>query len=506
MSEPVAERPNVIVVFTDQQRWDTTGVHGNPLDLTPTFDRVARTGTHATQAFTPQPVCAPARAALQTGQYPTTTGCFRNGIPLPESAPTLAHHFADAGYATGYIGKWHLADTEPVPAEQRGGYQSWLGANILEFTSDATRVVMFDDDNEPVLLPGYRSDALFDAAIRFAADHADPAGGHADPAGGHADPAGGHADPAGDADPAAARRPFYLFCSLIEPHHQNETDSYPAPVGYEERYQGRWLPPDLATLAEAADSTVHRHIGGYYGQVRRVDEGFGRLLEALESIGILENTIVVYTSDHGCHFKTRNSEYKRSCHDGSVRVPLALRGPGFDGGRRIEHPVSTIDLPPTLLEAAGLEVPEQMQGHSLLPLLGTGARTGANRPKDVLIQVSESEVGRALRTSRWKYYVTAPDADPWSSPSSPRYVEAELYDLRHDPYELDNLIDQPSHRALAGELKERLLQRIVDAGEERPVIEAREVPPARFGQRRVDPQVWHSPWRPTRFGHQPPRP
>lgn len=484
MSGSVAERPNVIVVFTDQQRWDTTGAGGNPLDLTPTFDRVARAGTHAVQAFTPQPVCAPARAALQTGQYPTTTGCFRNGIPLPEDSRTLAHHFADAGYATGYIGKWHLADTEPVPPEQRGGYQSWLGANILEFTSDAARVVMFDEDDEPVLLPGYRSDALFDAAIRFAADHADPAGD------------------------SAKQQPFYLFCSLIEPHHQNETDSYPAPAGYEERYQGRWLPPDLATLAGTEDSTVHRHIGGYYGQVRRVDEGFGRLLEALESMDLLENTIVVYTSDHGCHFKTRNSEYKRSCHDGSVRVPLALHGPGFDGGRQIEQPVSTIDLPPTLLDAAGIEVPEQMQGHSLLPLLrsderGEADQSEAARPEDVFIQVSESEVGRAIRTSRWKYYVTAPDADPWQSPSSSRYVEAELYDLRHDPYELDNLIDQPSHRELAGGLRERLRQRMVDAGEERPVIEARNAPSAGPGQRRVDPHVWHSHWRPTRFGHQP---
>src|SRR5690606_4923137 len=114
---PPATRPNVIVVFTDQQRWDTTGVGGNPLDLTPTFDRMARHGTHATQAITPQPVCAPARAALQTGQYPTTTGCFRNGVRLPEDRRTLAHYFADAGYATGYIGKWHLADDEPVPPD-----------------------------------------------------------------------------------------------------------------------------------------------------------------------------------------------------------------------------------------------------------------------------------------------------------------------------------------------------------------------------------------------------
>ncbi len=94
------DRPNVVVFFTDQQRWDSVGLHGNPLDLTPNFDSMARTGTHAVQAITPQPVCAPARAALQTGRYPTAIGCFRNGIPLPAGEPTLAHRFAAAGYET----------------------------------------------------------------------------------------------------------------------------------------------------------------------------------------------------------------------------------------------------------------------------------------------------------------------------------------------------------------------------------------------------------------------
>jgi len=97
--------PNVIVFLTDQQRWDTTGMHGNPLDLTPTFDRLARRGTHVQTAVTPQPVCGPARSCLQTGLYATTTGCFRNGIPLPAEARTLAQHFAAAVYATAYIGK-----------------------------------------------------------------------------------------------------------------------------------------------------------------------------------------------------------------------------------------------------------------------------------------------------------------------------------------------------------------------------------------------------------------
>ena len=461
--------PNVIVFFSDQQRWDTTGVHGNPLDLTPNFDRMAAAGTFAAQAVTPQPVCAPARAALQTGRYATATGVYRNGIPLPADARTLARCFAEAGYATGYIGKWHLAETDPAPVAQRGGYDHWLASNLLEFTSDEYRTVVFDERGEPVALPGYRSDALVDAAIRFAADHHD--------------------------------RPFFLFLSFIEPHHQNERDNYPAPDGYAQRYQGRWIPPDLAALAGQPGATVHQHLGGYFGQVRRLDEGLGRLRDALRSLDLTDRTVLAYTSDHGCHFRTRNDEYKRSCHDASVRVPLALCGPGFDGGGRIEAPVSTLDLPPTLLDAAGLPVPDEMHGRSLLPLLRGGCDEW---PEEAFIQVSESEVGRAIRTSRWKYYAVARDADPWNDAGADRYVEEALYDLDADPYELTNLAGLPSHAELAGELRERLIRRMVAAGEPAPVIEPAEPrggPPPQ-GQRRVDPRVRSWDVRPVRFGHQ----
>ncbi|MEU7740762.1 sulfatase-like hydrolase/transferase [Nonomuraea sp. NPDC049158] len=449
-------RPNVIVVFTDQQRWDTVG------PFTPNLDRMARHGTQATVALTPQPVCAPARAALQTGRYPTTTGVYRNGRPLPAEERTLAHHFGAAGYATGYIGKWHLAATEPVPEELRGGYGSWLAANALEHTSDAYRTIVYDEANDPVFLPGYRSDALVDAAVRFVADHHD--------------------------------EPFFLFLSFLEPHHQNEVDNYPAPDGYEERYQGRWTPPDLTALG----GTAARHLGGYLGQVKRLDEGLGRLLDALRSMDLLEDTIVAYTSDHGNHFKTRNGEYKRSCHDASLRVPLAVRGPGFDGGGAISRPVSVIDLPPTLLDAAGLPVPENMQGRSFLPLL-SDAR--APWPDEVFFQVSESEVGRGIRTSRWKYYVVAEDADPVASPASAHYREQALYDLDSDPHELVNLAGHRSHLEVAAGLRARLLRRIVAAGEAEPVIEPAVEVEAR-DQALTDPAVRLRGPEPVRFGHQ----
>jgi len=445
-------RPNVIVFFTDQQRWDTCGVHGNPLGLTPNYDRLAAAGTHARLAFTCQPVCGPARSCLQTGLYATKIGCHRNGLPLPAGARTLAHHFKAGGYHTGYIGKWHLAagPRGPVAPAARGGYDYWLAANALEMTSDAYDCRVFDGDEREIRLPGYRVDALTDAAIRHVADR------------------------------ARAPEPFFLFLSFLEPHHQNHRDDYPAPAGYAAHYDGRWTPTDLAALRGNAP----QHLGGYYGMVKRLDEALGRLLDTLQSLGRLDDTIIVFTSDHGCHFKTRNDEYKRSLHDASIRVPLAFHGGPFTGGGQLGQLTSLIDLPPTLLDAAGLPVPPEMQGRSLLPLL-RGGRDPA-WPGEVFVQISEAELGRAIRTQRWKYGVAARDVDPVAQPWAETFHEAYLYDLLADPAELTNLAGCESHRAVADQLRERLLARMAAAGERLPAIVP--APPRASDQRRVAPE------------------
>ncbi|MGG1516350.1 sulfatase-like hydrolase/transferase [Paenibacillus oryzisoli] len=428
------KKANVIVFFTDQQRFDTTGVHGNPLGLTPNFDRMAMEGTHVFNSFTCQPVCGPARSSLQTGKYATATGCYVNGIPLRQDEKTLAHYFREAGYHTGYIGKWHLAGEEPVPETQRGGYQEWLGANVLEYASDAYDTVLYNGENEPVKLPGYRVDAQTDAAIRFIDRHQE--------------------------------EPFFLFLSYLEPHHQNHSDNYPAPRGYEARYSGSaFVPGDLAALG----GTAHAHLGGYYGMVKRLDEALGRLFDCLISLGLEEDTIVMFTSDHGCHFKTRNSEYKRSCHDSSIRVPTAFTGGCFKSGGRLQELVSLVDLPPTLLDAAGISVPRAMQGRSLLPLL-RGEREGW--PEEVFVQISESQIGRAIRTHRWKYSVSASSGDSNREAGSEVYAEEFLYDLQADPHELNNLIGMASFQAVADELRERLIRRMEEAGEVPPSIQA----------------------------------
>lgn len=450
MPRAAGDRPNVIVFFTDQQRWDSMGLHGNPLDITPNLDRMATRGTHCANAFTPQPVCGPARSCLQTGLYATQTGCFTNGHShLGREWRTFADSFNDAGYRTGYIGKWHLGGPNdgrgPVSPEYRGGWQDWLASDTLEFTSDAYQTRMFDGDGKPHDFPGYRVDAVADCMIRYI--------------------------------DARQGEPFCMMASFIEPHFQNHVDDYPPPDGYRERYTGRWIPADLAALG----GSTHQHLGGYWGMCKRLDEALGRVLDALRSLHLDRNTIVVFTSDHGCHFKTRNGEYKRSCHESSMRIPMAWSGPGFFGGGHIEQLVSLIDVPPTLLDAAGLEVPGAMMGRSILPL--TRGDT-AGWPEEVFAQISEAQVGRAVRTARWKYGVDAPDADSRKDAGSPRYVEQYLYDLQSDPHELDNRVHLESHREVCEVMRERLIRCMTAAGEAAPQID----PPANMrpgGQKKV---------------------
>ncbi len=293
--------PNVLIVFTDQQRWDTVGAYGCPLDLTPNLDATAETSTIFEQAISSQPVCAPTRACLQTGQYGTTHGVWHNGL-VPNAETTLAERFAEAGYDTGYIGKWHLAGTgtTPVPEDRRLGYEDfWRAADVLEHTSHPYEGLVYDEDNEPVEFDGYRVDALTDMAIEFIRqDRNDP---------------------------------FFCTISYPEPHHQNDMEAFIAPDGYAWRHRDPWVPPDLQGNTGSGD--WYSELPDYYGMVERIDECYGRLLDVLNDEGQLEQTIVLFVSDHGCHFRTRNDEYKRSCHESSVRVPAVIRGPGFEGGQ-----------------------------------------------------------------------------------------------------------------------------------------------------------------------------
>ncbi|MBN1557191.1 MAG: sulfatase-like hydrolase/transferase [Lentisphaerae bacterium] len=436
--------PNILFLFSDQQRADTCGCYGQPLDITPNLDRLAAEGVRFENAFTCQPVCGPARACLQTGKYATEVGCHTNNRRLPPEERTLAHILGDTGYDTGYIGKWHLASsgpkggpddfkTRPVPPERRGGYRYWLASDVLEFTSHAYDGHMFDGNgNKREFPPGrYRVDAQTDWVIEYLEAH-------------------------------NAARPFFLFVSYIEPHQQNDHNHFEGPHGSRERYR-RFVPPgDLVD----ADGDWRKEYPDYLGCIHSLDQNVGRICDTLERLGLADNTLVVYTSDHGSHFRTRNTEYKRSCHDASIRVPLIARGPGFRGGHMPRELVSLIDLPPTLVAAAGLEPPAAMRGRALQPL---AAGSGTDWPEEVFVQISESHCGRAVRTHKWKYSVSAPDT-PGSAASSPRYVEDHLYDLEADPHERNNLVRDPVYAAVRAGLAETLKRRMAEAGEPVPDI------------------------------------
>ena len=418
------QKPNVIVFFTDQQRYDTVGVNGNPCGFTPNFDRMAMEGTHVPLAFTPQPVCGPARAVLQTGKYASVTGNMRNGIPVGEGHKGMAEYFNEAGYQTAYIGKWHLSAAKKhldiVEQEDRLGYQWWLGANIIEAVTQPYDTTLYDTENQPVHLPGYRSDAITDAAIRYIDAHKE--------------------------------NPFFLFVSYLEPHHQNQFDAFVGPETGQEPTQ-YYIPPDLASLG----GTSWQHLSGYYAMVKRLDEGLGRMMDALKSLNLVENTIILFTCDHGCHFKTRNTTYKRSCHESSIRIPMAFTGGPFTGGGRLQELVSLLDIPPTLLDACGIPIPEDMQGRSILPLLHGGEE---EEKREIFAQVTGEEVSRCIRTRRWKYAVQALNINPKKEFASEVYAEQFLFDLKYDPYELNNLIHSKAHDVVAKTLREKLKKKI----------------------------------------------
>ncbi|MBV8709181.1 MAG: sulfatase-like hydrolase/transferase [Acidobacteriaceae bacterium] len=437
-----ATKPNIVLIISDQFRADNLGCMGtNPMNLTPNLDTMARRGTLFRSACVNQPVCAPARATMFTSQYPEKHGVWKNEIALDPKAATVASILRNEGYTANYIGKWHLApdgskSPGAVPIEYRGGFRDfWEASNALEFTSHGYEGEMFDGDGKPIRFSDqYRVDFLTDRAVRFLKEKRTAA-------------------------------PFFLTISYLETHHQNDLDTYQPPRKYADKYRNPFVPQDLRPLPGSWPS----QLADYYGCVKGIDDAVGTLLAALKEQGIFDNTIVVFTSDHGCHFKTRNTEYKRSPHESSIHIPLIIAGPGFNRALQISELVSQIDLAPTLLEGAGVMIPASMQGRSVLPLLDRRITEWRN---EVYIGMREFVTGRVLRTPQWTYAVAAPKGPGWKPVErSDRYVEYMLYDLYADPFQHTNLAGRAETREVAQMLRERLLQRIVEAGDPQPEIE-----------------------------------
>jgi arylsulfatase A-like enzyme len=347
-----------------------------------------------------------------------------------------------AGYTANLIGKWHLApNTEAdgggpgaVKPEFRGGFLDlWEGANVIEFTSHPYEGTVWDRAGKEITYKDeYRVDFITDRVERFLRQKQE--------------------------------KPFFLFVSQIEPHQQNDMHRPIGPHGSVERFANSTVPDDLRALP----GTWQAQLPDYYGCIEAIDASVGRVRRILEEEHLADNTIFVFLSDHGCHFMTRNQEYKRSTHNSSLRVPLLIDGPRFHGAQQIPELVGLIDIAPTLLEAAGGTVPSGWKGRSLMPLLtDPGARQ--TWPNQQLIQISESMTGRAIRTKDWTYCVADPSGAS-KEPSAATYHEYQLYDQRADPHELVNLAGRQEYRAQASELNQQLKKLLLAAGEPEPEI------------------------------------
>ena len=206
-----------------------------------------------------------------------------------------------------------------------------------------------------------------------------------------------------------------------------------------------------------------------------MDQNLGKLIQRLKEKGLYENTIIIFAADHGSHFKTRNrdghlngyDDYKRSCHDACLKVPLVIAGGPYKGGMTVEELVSTESLPKTILAMAGVDVGDAMIGENLLDVV---EKKDENRPNQVFAQISESRIGRCVRTPRYTYSVYAPGLNGGEAASSDVYADDFLYDMEKDPYQLENIVDNPEYGDVKAEMRKLLLDWIEKAEGKRPAI------------------------------------
>ena len=422
-------KDNIIFYFSDQQRFDTVNS-----EIMPNLMALASEGTFFENCYTCQPVCGPARASLQTGVYPTECGCHINGIPLRDDAKSLADYFNENGYDTAYIGKLHLAsgkngganikcENTAIPENRLWGYKYFRGADVLEFTSHGYDGYVFDEKGKKIDFKGYRADRINDFAIEYIENHNND-------------------------------KPFFLFISQLEPHHQNDHKRFEGPKEKVEKYKDYPIPEDLAHLK----GNYNEQYPDYLAAIESLDDNLGRLVETLKKKGIYDNTTIIYTSDHGCHFKTRNAEYKRSCHDASIHIPLVIKGNGFEKGKIENKIVSLIDLPPTMLYSGLIYPPEHFQGEPIQTKGDYGF---------VFIQISESQCGRAIRTKDYTYSVSCAK---FLSSHSNVYFEDYLYDNNKDKAQKQNLIKSKEYDKIRKALKTHLLNQIEKIEGKRPII------------------------------------
>jgi arylsulfatase A-like enzyme len=425
-------RPNILIVLADQLRACSVGYAGEEPVITPHLDRLARESAMFRTGVSPMPVCTPYRGALLTGRTPLSLGLVLNDIPLATTETSLGHATARAGYDTAYIGKWHLnggnrpAWVPPGPARQ--GFDFWAAAN---FDHNYDRSIYFAGDSpEPRQWEGYDAESQTTMAIDYMKGH-------------------------------SREKPFCMVLSWGPPHHPYRTVAR----NYLDLYDAQSIPARANCPEPPRDD-----LWGYYAQTTFLDDQLARLVAAIDEIGIADDTILVFTSDHGDMHGSHGVYKKQWPWDESIKVPFVLRYPRrVKAGSVFDFPVSAIDVMPTLLGLAGLPVPGSCEGVDLSPFV-TGKRSDA--PEGVLLMnPCPFSIGdprgadqvpsyqgmrmeyRGVRTSRCTYARTIDR--PWL-----------LYDNAQDPFQLRNLVDDPAHRVLAQEMEERMQALMAHIGDE----------------------------------------
>ncbi len=391
----VPEKPtNILFILTDQQRQDGIGAYGKPGVQTPHLDRLAGHGIRFDRAYVAQPVCSPSRASILTGRYPHAHGVVENAIHLPNEALTLAEMLAPQRYDCAYFGKWHLDQRDSEGNELWDKVKAQGFGTVPAYPRGGRGKNHYFLDQSGIRR--YAIDVITDDVIAFIKKRRES--------------------------------PFFAFVSYFPPH-----PPYAVPQSFEEMYRQQYPKDDRRRI--------------YYGMCSKIDEQVGRILSMLEETGMSQDTLVVYTSEHGHYFEYRwNNHPKRLCYDIAARVPLIMSLPDvIPPNQATTELISSVDLVPTILGLVGQTVPEEVQGEDLSALARGVTREGRraifieNRP----LGQQEQGIERCVRSQKWKLILST-------------MRPPELYDMEHDPNERDNLWSTMRHSTQVQVLKSYL--------------------------------------------------
>jgi choline-sulfatase len=455
-------KPNLLFLWTDEQRADTMAAYGNRRIHAPNLNRLADQSTVFRNAYVTQPVCTPNRAAVMTGLWPHTCGCTTNNTPLPTDVPCLNELVGDNDYRTAYMGKWHLGDE--IFAQH--GFDEWVGMEdgYTGYYGDGRDRKARSDYHHWLADRGYKPGKNNTFSRGFAAglplEHCKPKFLEKQ---------------ACDFLRRNQSEPFMLNVNFLEPHMP-----FTGPLNEEHAPEEVTLPPNFDDpleeneplryrLLQAAykrqypnEQTIHNLIRKYWGLVTQVDRSVGVILDTLEQLGLADSTIVVYTSDHGDMMGSHHLVAKTVMYEESTRVPWLIRAPGQTRQQMVERPVSQIDLVPTLLDLMGSEAGEALPGKSLVPsirenqviddhvFIEWNPGCGFKAPKQVdfatreeIKQVEQESTRSVVSPDGWKLCLS--DLD-----------KGQLFNLRRDPYETTNLFDMGQHDDVITRLTKRI--------------------------------------------------